>query len=192
MKLPPIYQGLSDEPGPRMLLEALKLYGTLEIKGPGNNPTITAWADEVAAAVKTTYARWVDDWYNSDSIAWCGLFMAVVAVRAGNGRLERLPPPKYLSALDWLNYGRPIEIQNAMLGDILVFQRQGGGHVAMYVGEDNDAFHILGGNQSDAVTIARKLKKECVGVCRPIYLEQPTNIRKLGYSATGFLSTNEA
>jgi cell wall-associated NlpC family hydrolase len=36
-----------------------------------------------------------------------------------------------------------------MLGDVLVFRRGGGGHVALYVGEDEEAFHVLGGNQAD-------------------------------------------
>lgn len=190
--LPKKYAGLAAEPGPRMLKEALALLGTLEMKGPGNNPTIVKWADEVAAASRTPYTAWAGDWYNSDSIAWCGLFMAVVAVRAANRRKERMPPPKYLSAKDWLNHGTPIVAGKAMLGDILIFSRDGGGHVAIYVGEDDTAYHILGGNQGDAVTIARKLKSECIGIRRPIYNNTPPNVRKVLYGADGPLSSREA
>lgn len=190
--IPAKYTGLTVEPGPRMIVEALKLYGTLELKGPGNNPTITKWADEVAASVKTPYANWAADWYNSDSVAWCGLFMAVVAVRASGGRPERFPPVKYLSALEWASYGVPVPHSGAMLGDVLVFKRAGGGHVAMYVGEDETHFHMLGGNQSDSVNIMRKLKTDIYAVRRPAYLNLPTNIRKVFYSADGVVSINEA
>lgn len=191
--LPARYADLARESGPLMLVEALKLYGVLETPGAANNPTILAWADEVARDHGTAYTRWAADWYDKDSIAWCGLFMAVVAVRAGQSRPERMPPPKYLSAKDWLNYGeRVVPFSDAMLGDVLVFDRSGGGHVGLYVGEDADAFHVLGGNQSDAVTIARIPKSRCVGVRRPVYRNRPANVRKILRSASGALSRNEA
>lgn len=190
--LPATYAALGREPGPLMLLEALKLHGTLELKGPGNNPEIVKWADEVAAASRSPYNNWAADWYNDDSIPWCGLFMAVVAVRASQGRPERMPPDKYLAAASWANYGRGMQIHTAALGDVLVFTRSGGGHVGIYVGEDDTAFHVLGGNQSDAVTVTRILKSRCTAVRRPIYNSQPANVRKIRYGAYGALSTNEA
>ena len=190
--LPAKYADLAREPGPLMLLEALRLHGTLEMKGPGDNPTIVGWADEVAKASSTAYTRWAADWYNADSIAWCGLFMAVVAVRASQGRPERMPPPKYLAAADWVNFGKPVPQTAAMLGDVLIFTRDGGGHVGLYVGEDADYFHVLGGNQADAVNITRIAKKRCAAVRRPIYNNQPANVRKIHRSATGAVSTNEA
>jgi len=190
--LPAKYASLATEPGPRMLVEMLKLLDVKEFAGKPSNPVIVDWAGEVAAAMPTPYARWVDDWYNDDAIPWCGLAMAVAAVRAGQGRADRLPPSKFLSAKDWLNYGRKVHIDDAMLGDVLIFDRNGGGHVAQYVGEDEHAFHILGGNQKDAVNIIRKLKTECVGVRRPIYNAQPANVRKILYGADGPLSSNEA
>ena len=41
------------------------------------------------------------------------------------------------------------------LGCILVFTRAGGGHVGLYLGEDATHFHILGGNQSNSVSVTR-------------------------------------
>lgn len=190
--LPRKYAALANEPGPLLLIEALKEHGVLELKGSGNNPTIVRWADEVAAATPTAYTRWASDWYNDDSIPWCGLFMAVITVRSSTRANVRVPPPKYLSAKDWLNFGVPITEGKAMLGDVLVFDRNGGGHVALYVGEDATAYHILGGNQSDAVTITRKAKKEWVGTRRPHYNRQPANVRQVQYGTDGPLSTNEA
>lgn len=186
------YAWLNDEPGPRMLLEALKLFGVLETPGPGNNPTILAWADEIGAAEETAYARWAADWYASDSTAWCGLFVAICAVRANvDNRPERRPPAKYLSALAWTAFGLPVRGGLAELGDVLIFQRPGGGHVGIYVGEDADAFHVLGGNQGDAVSIARIAKARCVAVRQVPYLAKPSNVRRVFMGAAGPLSSNE-
>lgn len=186
------YAWLNDEPGPRMLLEALKLFGVLETPGPGNNPTILAWADEIGAAEATAYAKWAADWYAQDSTAWCGLFCAVVAVRANvDNRPERRPPAKYLSALEWMKFGVPVKGGLAELGDVLVFQRPGGGHVGIYVGEDGSAFHVLGGNQGDAVSITRIAKARCVAVRRPPYLAKPSNVRRVFLGPSGPLSSNE-
>lgn len=185
MNLPPQYAALAREPGPKMLIEGLSMYGLQEVKGRGMNPKIVAWADEVAAAVSTPYTRWAADFYNDDSIAWCALWMAVLTVRAG-----RTPPEKYLSAREWLKHG--VAVKEAMLGDILVFSRDGGAHVAIYVGEDDNYYHILGGNQSDAVNIMRKRKSDCIGIRRPAYKQTPFNIRKIRYGAVGTISTNEA
>jgi hypothetical protein len=44
----------------------------------------------------------------------------------------------------------------------MVFERPGGGHVGFYVGEDAAAYHVLGGNQGDSVTIARIEKQRCI------------------------------
>lgn len=187
MTLPHAYAWLAKEGAPRMLVEALKLVGTLEVPGTADNPKIIAWADEVAAAFPGGYNNWAASFYGDDSIPWCGLLMAICAVRAG-----RPPPDKYLSALAWASFGNPVARTGAMLGDVLVFTRKGGGHVAQYVGEDATAFHIIGGNQSDAVTITRKAKSQLHAVRRAPYINQPANVRKIVLSAVGALSTNEA
>lgn len=194
MTLPSKYALLANEPGPLLLLEALKLYGVRETAGAGDNPVIVAWADEIATTVKSAYAGWAAKWYDDDSIPWCGLFVAVCAVRsalrAGGVRKSRLPPASYLSALDWLNFGERVD--RAMLGDVLVFRRNGGGHVGIYVGEDDQAYHVLGGNQSDGVTITRIQRDRCAGIRRPAYNQLPTNVRVIRYGADGPVSINEA
>jgi uncharacterized protein (TIGR02594 family) len=193
MKPTGTYAWLNDEPGPRMLVEALKLYGTVETPGDRNNPIILAWADEIGEGVNSAYADWAADWYDRDLIPWCGLFMAVVALRANDAkRPSRNPPEKYLSAAEWAKFGVNVEKPKAMLGDTLVFVRPGGGHVGLYVGEDDTAYHVLGGNQSDAVTIARIAKSRCTAVRRPPYINTPTNVRKVILKASGSLSANEA
>lgn len=188
--LPAQYRWLETEPGPRMIVEALKEFGTLEAPGVSDNPKIVGWQAELeAAGLGRAYAGL----YRHDAIPWCGLFMAIVAHRANiERRFERNPPPLYLSALEWASFGTPVPKGAAALGDVLVFKRKGGGHVGLYVGQDASAFHVLGGNQADRVSIARLSKKRLVAIRRPAYRTQPANIRPILLSASGSLSVNEA
>lgn len=163
---------------PRMIQEGLALYGTYEVPGVKNNPVIVAWAGET----KTT----ADDWYKADSTPWCGLFMAIVAQRAG-----RPIPPQHLKALAWAEFGVPAK--DAMLGDVLVFTRKGGGHVGLYVGEDAKNYFVLGGNQSDTVNIMPLAKNRAVAIRRPVYKNQPASVKSYWYDRNGTpISTNEA
>jgi uncharacterized protein (TIGR02594 family) len=125
--------------------------------------------------------------YSHDSIPWCGLFIALVATRAGKPRTD-----SPLWALSWADWGVAVPGGQPMLGDVLTFKRNGGGHVGLYVGEDASAYHVLGGNQSDKVCITRISKTRLHRACRPIYSAKPDNVRRIMLSATGKLSTNEA
>lgn len=166
-------QAVDDKP--RMVEQALALYGTLEAPGAADNPVILSWAAEVG----------VRGQYSHDSIPWCGLFLALVAKRAGKDI-----PETPLWALSWAAWASPSP--EAALGDVLVFKRQGGGHVGLYVGEDEEAFHVLGGNTADAVGITRISRARLVRARRPLYHVQPAGVRPFHLAATGLLSTNEA
>jgi uncharacterized protein (TIGR02594 family) len=170
------YAYLLKEKAPRILVEAVKMMGTKEIKGPKHNPEIMRWA-KVVGLEKT---------YTADEIPWCGLAMAYAAHMAG------LEVPKIaLRALAWNNFG--VQVQEAMLGDILTFTRNGGGHVGIYVGEDKDCYHVLGGNQSDAMNVTRILKSRLSQIRRTKWkIAQPASVRKIELDAKGKISTNEA
>ena len=181
MPLPTKYEWLSKEPGPLMISKALELFGTLESPGTRNNPVIIAWAQEVGGKVA--------DVYKTDEIPWCGLFMAVVAQRSGKNVVK-----DPLWALNWGTFG--IAAEKPMLGDVMVFVRETAegkkaGHVALYVGEDADCYHVLGGNQSDQVCITRLAKKRLYAARRPNYKVMPKNVRAIALSAGGAVSTNE-
>jgi uncharacterized protein (TIGR02594 family) len=166
--LPVAYVDLAKEKAPKMLLEMLRIYGTLETPGSADNAVIMAWAQQTG--IKG---------YVHDSVPWCGLTMAVVAHRAGYEF-----PENPLWALNWLNFGRPVPIP--MLGDIMVKSRQGGGHVTMYVGVDNTHYHCLGGNQSDSVNITRIPKTSFKGFRRPVFkIGQPKEVRVIWRSPKG-------
>jgi uncharacterized protein (TIGR02594 family) len=162
---------------PRMVVEARKLLGTIETPGSGNNPTILAWANEVG----------LERVYTADSVPWCGLFMATVAHRAG-----KTLPLDPLWALNWEHFGTPAG--QPCLGDVLVFVRDGGGHVTMYVGEDHAGYyHCLGGNQSDKVCVERIAKSRLHGARRPPFnLAMPASCRPIVLDAAGAISSNEA
>lgn len=162
---------------PKMLVEGLNLLGTLEGKGTANNPTILSWAKEIGGKIS--------DVYLADEIPWCGLFMAVCAKRAG----FELPKDP-LWALNWGTFGKRVEIP--MRGDVLVFTRKGGGHVAMYYAEDDTHYHILGGNQDNAVNIRRRPKTSLYMARRPIWkVKQPKEVQRVFVSPKGGLVGSE-
>lgn len=175
MNLPNKYQWLLNEPGPKMLLEFIKIYGIKEAPGAVDNPVILAWAKEVG--VKDTYIH--------DEIPWCGLAMGVVAKRAGKD--VNFNP---LRALNWAKFGKKVT-DGPKLGDILVFTRKGGGHVGLYIGEDDGCYHVGGGNQLDEVNITRIVKSRLYAVRRPIYKVVPPNVRQIILDNDGAVSSNE-
>lgn len=181
--LPQQYQWLTKIKGlPNTIKECIKLHGTQEVIGKGSSKTILDWRDELNQAGAAVSG------YSDDSIAWCGLFAAIVSYRRNKVAKEVVKEP--LWARNWLKYG--VRPQQPGLGDVLVFERGSGGHVGFYVGEDINNYHVFGGNQSDAVTITRISKKRLLGARRPIYNEVPKSVKPYWLDAVGAISKNEA
>lgn len=171
MNIPQKYAWVWKEPAPKMLLEALKIYGTTEVPGDANNPVIMGWAKETG----------VSGWYAGDGVPWCGLAMGVVALRAGWNIGKEI-----LAAASWATWGNPVNSDGAMLGDILVFNRPGGHHVGQYIGESKLNYLVLGGNQSDAMGFAWVAKSHMVTARRaPWKISQPANVRKIRLDDNG-------
>jgi uncharacterized protein (TIGR02594 family) len=170
------YDWLKLETSPRILVQAVKQLGVTEIVGKTHNPVILGWAKELKLA----------SIYNSDEIPWCGLYIAYICKMAG---LDVVDKP--LWALSWSNWGNPaIE---PMLGDVLTFKRNGGGHVGIYVGEDDTHYHVLGGNQNNSVSVSRIAKSRLFKARRTAWkVAQPANVRKVKLEAKGVITTNEA
>ena len=169
------YNWLEEEKSPRILVQAVKLIGTKEIVGKDHNPVILDWARELGLKM-----------YTNDEIPWCGLFIAYCAHKAG---VEVVDGP--LWALNWAKYGT--QVNQPMLGDVLTFKRDGGGHVGIYVGEDRTHYHIIGGNQGNEVNIMRIAKTRLHQARRTEWkIAQPTNVRVIKLESQGTISTNEA
>jgi uncharacterized protein (TIGR02594 family) len=173
------YDYLKNEKAPQLLLQARALIGTKEIIGNIHSDVIMKWAKELG----------LEKVYTADEIAWCGLFVCYCAHKAG---LEiNMTAKESLWALNWNKFGTRQKI--AMLGDVLTFSRNGGGHVGIYVGEDNTCYHVLGGNQSNMVSITRIEKTRLSQIRRTAWkISQPENVRVVKLTSTGFISKNEA
>ena len=170
------YAWLKKETAPKILVEAVKHIGTKEIVGKQHNPTILSWAKALG----------LEKVYTNDEIPWCGLFVAYCAHAAG---LEVVKHP--LWALNWNKYGNVAKV--AMLGDVLTFTRNGGGHVGIYVGEDATHYHVLGGNQNNSVSVSRIAKDRLSQARRTAWkVAQPASVRVVHLEAKGVITTNEA
>lgn len=179
-KLPIEYADLNNAITHPLIREALNLYGVKEYEGDSNNPEIIGWAKEVNLTIK--------EWYRKDSDAWCALFMSVVCKRAG------FHPPDGFDAIRAKSYerwGEPIH-GFPLLGDVLVFTRQGGGHVGIYVGEDSICYYVYGGNQSDCVCITRIPKERLSTARRAPINPLPKVCKRIFRTGKGKISTNEA
>ncbi|AMR34125.1 hypothetical protein A0256_23085 [Mucilaginibacter sp. PAMC 26640] len=160
---------LNNEPNlPKELQQALTHNGILETKGSGNTVDIMKWAKELG----------VIGWYPSDATAWCGLFKGVCAYRAG---WLKLPAPSVLSSLSWRKWGKVIPLKDACVGDTLIKEREGGGHVTYYIGENDTHFRCFGGNQSDSVCPAWILKSSFTDCRRAPFTVQPLGVKKHYY-----------
>ncbi|MBA4091327.1 TIGR02594 family protein [Sphingomonas sp. VDB2] len=193
-QIPPKYAFLRQNPLPPLMVRvAMEMLGTLENPGSGNNPVILGWADEVARTCGRPYDKWAADFYNADSIPWCGLFMAVVAARTCQGRPERMPPKNYLAALAWSNWGQVVPPKEIQVGDVIVLVRNGGGHVFLAVGVSADGKRIMGigGNQRDRVCFADFDAARLYAVRRPAYREKPAGARRVILATDGSVSIEE-
>jgi uncharacterized protein (TIGR02594 family) len=166
---------------PPLIPAAMQQFGLLEKPGEGDNPVIL----HMAEAVERARPGAAKD-YKHDSIPWCGLFIAWACVECGYDF-----PDKPLWALNWAGFGE--KAAQPGLGDVLVFKREGGGHVGLYVGEDATHFHVLGGNQLDSVSVTRIEKKRLHQARRPRFAAPSADVRPIILSADGAaVSTNEA
>lgn len=134
------------------------------------------WITEAKSALGRHEARdrsWLMDWLKRDGRSlgdpsknpWCGDFVET-CIRIA---LPDEPLPAALGvnpywARHWLLFGREVR---PITGAVLIFERGSGGHVGFAVGQDDTHFYVLGGNQSDAVTIARIAKSRLLGARWP-------------------------
>jgi uncharacterized protein (TIGR02594 family) len=121
---------------PAWVMMAKKYLGLKEVPGKENNPTIVLWLIQMKA------------WWRDDATPWCGTFVDNCFREAGIA----VPAAGY-RAKAWLNWGRKLEAP--AFGCVVVFNRQGGGHVGFVVGRDaRGRLIVRGGNQGDMVSDA--------------------------------------
>lgn len=119
----------------------IKLLGVREGVGSKDNKTIIDWAHDEGGNI-------ADD-YTHDSIPWCALFANHILTKVG------LKGTETLWALDFAGKWPSIRLNGPAVGAFAPMKRTGGGHITIIVGKDQHGNPMgLGGNQSDAVTIA--------------------------------------
>lgn len=115
------------------LLEASRHIGLREVKGAPTSPVIAGWLRSLKA------------WWTDDETPWCGTFVAACMQSAG------VPLPKHwYRAKGWLDWGIPLSAP--AVGCVVVFEREGGGHVGFVTGRTTAGnLLVIGGNQGDSV-----------------------------------------
>lgn len=119
----------------RWIDEAKKHIGLREVVGTGNNHAIVQfWKDIKRGGIK------------DDSTPWCAAFVGAMLERVG------IRSSRFESAKSYLAWG--VLLTAPVPGCIVVFAREGGGHVGFVVGQDKAGnLLVLGGNQGDAVNV---------------------------------------
>jgi uncharacterized protein (TIGR02594 family) len=138
---------------------AQRWMGTTELSGIADNPDIIHMLTLDA------------DWPQHDEVAWCSAAMNFWCYACC------LPRTKSLLARSWLGVGQSIPLKYAVRGDVVVFARPGinqpgplvldaPGHVALFTKAGPEHVIVLGGNQSDTVSLASYESSRVLGVRR--------------------------
>lgn len=160
--------------------EAKKLIGVKEVPGAKSNPTIMSW-------VKAMGAKVLGMTYTNDDTPWCGVFVAHCITLRG---LKAASPA--VRAKAWATWGRAIPLATPMMGAVLVFEREGGGHVGFCAGYTDTHFKVLGGNQGNAVSYTWIARSRCIAQRWPGESTQVPEAALRYVSVNGPVSTNEA
>ena len=138
---------------------AQRFIGMKEIPGTEDNPIVLAMLGLDA------------EWPEHDEVPWCSAFTNWCCW------LLRLPRSKSLMARSWLSVGIPIHIDKAKPGfDIVILSRganpapisdlKAPGHVGFYANHSQTNVYMLGGNQSNAVSVSGYDASRILGVRR--------------------------
>ena len=158
------------------VLHARKYLGHKEIGSTNKSPLIDKWATELSG-------KWLI------GQPWCGTFMAQIFKESG---LQTKVPKDFYRAKAWESAGTKLD--KPAYGCIVTFTRDGGGHVGLVVGKTKTGMlKVLGGNQSNAVTI-QDFDPKRVTAYRWVSTGSVPNDHRydLPVLAAGKISTNEA
>jgi uncharacterized protein (TIGR02594 family) len=157
--------------------------GTKELKGTADNP-------KIMEMYRTVGHHWVEH----DEVAWCAAFVGHCLEKAG------FTSTRKINARSYLTWGEKVAgPEQAKEGDIVVFTRGSNtaqGHVAFFLMATGSQIEVLGGNQSDGVTVARYAKSRLLGIRRPLRADVPQRpemkviqqqLKDLGYFEVGMV-----
>lgn len=125
--------------------------GVREVRGPAHNPRISAFFRDAGHPDIL-----------ADETAWCAAFVGACLERTG------YRGSRSLLARSYLGWGEPVE--RFQLGSVAVLTRGSNpaeGHVGFLIGVTDDKLLLLGGNQSDAVTVEAYDRSRLLGLRWP-------------------------
>lgn len=163
---------------PAWMKHATSQIGVVEGAGAKNNPTVVGYyAESGNAGIK------------SDDVAWCAAFVGAMLKRAG------IKGSGSLAARSYETWGEPVPKAAPLYGCIGVKKRVGGaawqGHVGYVVAANATHVWLLGGNQNDAVNIARFPRADFTAFRWPPGVPR-TGLPALPTSAQGAAAVREA
>lgn len=135
----------------RWLDQAWREFGEAERAGSSENPRIVAMFRDAGHPSVTR-----------DEVAWCAAFCGACLERSG------IKSTRSLMARSYLDWG--VALSTPRMGAVAVFSRGSDpaqGHVGFWLGESGDAVVLLGGNQGNAVSVARYPKSRLLAVRWP-------------------------
>lgn len=150
--------------------------GVKEIVGKEHNPAVVNYFKDAGFPE-----------INDDETAWCAAFANACLQRAGYSG------SKSLAARSFLTWGKPVS--KPYPGCIAIFSRgdprSWTGHVGFYVGESGDKIDVLGGNQSNQVSIAPQSKSRLLGYRKPttVLNSRTTRAAVAGIASAGATGT---
>lgn len=153
--------------------EAKKHIGLSELKGPQHRAEILQfWKDIKRGGIK------------DDETPWCAAFVGAMLERVG------VKSSRFESAKSYLQWGKTLT--KPVAGCVVVFTRDGGGHVGFLMGADKAGnLLVLGGNQSDAVNIRTFPVSRVTGYRWPLEIPVPAGELPV-YASGGQVSVTEA
>lgn len=116
-----------------------------EVKGKNHNPRILQYHNATSLKAST------------DEVPWCSAFANWVIKKSG------LEGTNSALARSWEKWGK--ELKKPIPGCLVVLSRGSNpvfGHITFYLYETSKYVYCIGGNQGDAVSIARYLKSRVV------------------------------
>ena len=156
-----------------------------------HNPQLLSMLERMGSFSKESRA-----WWHDDETPWCGLFVGYCLGIAG-----RFVVKEWFRARAWES---PLltQLDRPAYGCLVTFTRSGGGHVGFVVGRDSRGnLMVLGGNQSNAVSIAPFQKSRVTGYFWPSQYINGQAVKSVPLDARytlpllksdGKVSTNEA
>jgi len=134
-------------------LAAQNEIGVREIAGPVDNPRIVEYHKATTLKASDDETPWC-----SSFVCWCLEVSGIKSTRSAAAR-------------SYLQFGKPVKLSEARVGDIVVFKRGNNGwsgHVCFFVKYENGYLHCLGGNQDNRVKIGVYGTGQLLGIRRVI------------------------